>query len=48
MSLIVVEPDAKAATHVPSTWLKSLKLMRPKVKLTEMTVYTFFESLQSW
>ena len=39
------QPDAKAATHVPSTWLKSLKLMRPKVKLTEMTVYTFFREL---
>lgn len=39
------QPDAKAATHVPSTWLKCLKLMRPKVRLTEMTVYTFFREL---
>ena len=39
------QPDAKAATHVPSAWLKCLKLMRPKVKLTEMTVYAFFREL---
>jgi hypothetical protein len=39
------QPDAKAVTHVPSTWLKCLKLMRPKVKLTEMTVYAFFREL---
>lgn len=39
------QPGAKAATHVPSTWLQSLKLMRPKIKLTEMTVYEFFRQL---
>jgi Transposase Tn5 dimerisation domain len=39
------QPEAKAATHVPSTWLQGLKLMRPKIKLTEMTVYEFFRQL---
>ena len=36
---------AKARTHVPATWLKGLKLARPKIKLTEMTVYDFFREL---
>jgi len=36
---------AKARTHVPSNWLKGLKLARPKVKLTEITVYEFFRQL---
>jgi hypothetical protein len=36
---------AKAKTHVPSSWLKCLKLARPKVKLTGMTVYEFFREL---
>lgn len=39
------QKEAKARTHVPSTWLKGLKLARPKVKLTEMTVYEFFREL---
>ena len=39
------QPEAKAATHVPSTWLKGLKLLRPKIKLTAMTVYDFFRQL---
>lgn len=39
------QTDAKARTHVPSAWLKCLKLARPKVKLTEMTVYKFFREL---
>ena len=39
------QPEAKAATHVPSTWLQGLKLARPKLKLTDMTVYTFFREL---
>jgi Transposase Tn5 dimerisation domain len=39
------QPEAKAATHVPSTWLQGLKMMRPKIKLTEMTVYEFFRQL---
>ena len=37
--------EAKAKTHVPSSWLKCLKLARPKAKLTEMTVYDFFREL---
>jgi hypothetical protein len=36
---------AKAKTHVPGSWLKCLKLARPKVKLTDMTVYEFFREL---
>ena len=39
------QPEAKASTHVPSTWLKCLKLIRPKIRLTEMTVYEFFRQL---
>lgn len=39
------QPKAKAATHVPSSWLKCLKLARPKLKLTGMSVYTFFREL---
>jgi len=37
--------EAKAQTHVPSSWLKCLKLARPKLKLTGMTVYEFFRQL---
>lgn len=36
---------AQAKTHVPGSWLKCLKLARPKVKLTDMTVYEFFREL---
>ena len=39
------QPDAKAATHVPKSWLKCLKLARPKTRLTGMTVYEFFREL---
>jgi hypothetical protein len=39
------QPHAKAATHVPSTWLKCLKLARPKLTMTGMSVYTFFREL---
>ena len=39
------QKEAKARTHVPSTWLKVLKLVRPKVKLTGMTVYEFFREI---
>lgn len=37
--------EAKASTHVPSSWLKCLKLVRPKLKITGMSVYTFFREL---
>lgn len=37
--------EAKAKTHVPCSWLKCLKLARPKIKLTDMTVYDFFREL---
>jgi hypothetical protein len=39
------QPEAQAKTHVPSNWLKCLKLARPKIKLTGMTVYQFFREL---
>lgn len=39
------QKKAKARTHVPTTWLKCLKLVRPKIKLTGMTVYEFFREL---
>jgi hypothetical protein len=39
------QPEAKAATHVPSSWLKCLKLARPKLKMTGMSVYIFFREL---
>lgn len=40
------QPAAKASTHVPSSWLKCLKAYRgAKVRLTGMTVYTFFREL---
>lgn len=39
------QPEAKAATHVPSNWLKCLKLLKPKLVLTGMTVYTFIREL---
>ena len=39
------QPEAKAKTHVPSTWLQALKLMRPKLILTQLTVYEFFRQL---
>lgn len=39
------QKQAKARTHVPSAWLKCLKLVRPKVKITDMTVYEFFREL---
>ncbi len=39
------QKEATARTHIPSTWLKCLKLARPKIKLTGMTVYEFFREL---
>jgi hypothetical protein len=39
------QQQAKAKTHVPSNWLKCLKLARPKAKITGMTVYEFFREL---
>lgn len=39
------QKKAKAATHVPSSWLKCLKLAKPKVRLTDLTVYEFFREL---
>ena len=39
------QPHAKAKTHVPATWLKCLKLARPKLTMTGMSVYEFFREL---
>ena len=39
------QPDAKARSHVPSSWIRALSLARPKVKLTGMSVYQFFREL---
>lgn len=39
------QKQAMAATHVPASWLKCLKLTRPKLRMTGMTVYTFFREL---
>ncbi len=39
------QPKLKAKNHVPQHWLKCLKLKRPKVKLTDLTVYDFFREL---
>ena len=37
--------DTKAKTHVPSQWLDCLKKLRPKLKITSITVYEFFREL---
>lgn len=39
------QPEAQAQSHVPATWLKALKLIKPKVKLTGLTVYQFIREL---
>jgi hypothetical protein len=39
------QKTAKARTHVPSTWLKCMKLVRPKLRVADMTVYDFFRNL---
>lgn len=39
------QKTAQARTHVPSKWLRALKLAQPKVKLTGMTVYQFFREI---
>ncbi len=39
------QQDVKAATHIPSSWLKCLKLARPKLRIAGMTVYGFFREI---
>ncbi len=39
------QKEAQAKTHVPAHWLRCMKLARPKLKLTGLTVYTFFREL---
>ena len=38
-------PESAASRRVPSMWLKALKAMRPKLKLSELTAYAFFREL---
>lgn len=39
------QPEAKASTHVPLSWLKALLLLRPQLNSSTMTVYDFFREL---
>lgn len=39
------QPDTRAATHVPASWLRVLKATNPKLAVSRMTVYTFFREL---
>lgn len=39
------QPGARAATHVPASWLRVLKATNPKLAVSRMTVYTFFREL---
>lgn len=37
--------NRRATSHVPATWLKALKLLRPKLAVSNLTVYDFFREL---
>ncbi len=39
------QPEAKASTHVPANWLRCLKLARPRLRVTGLSVYEFFREL---
>ncbi len=39
------QPDAKAVTHVPSSWLKCLQIVKPNLATNKLTVYEFFREL---
>lgn len=39
------EPEAKACNRVPSMWLKVLKKLRPRLQITNLTVYGFFREM---
>lgn len=39
------QPEIKANRHVPSSWLKSLSVLRPELKLSNLTVYDFFREI---
>lgn len=39
------QPRARARTHIPAHWLRCMKLARPKLKLTDLTVYEFIREL---
>lgn len=39
------QPEARAATHVPASWLKCLSLVRPKLTVSKLSVYAFFREL---
>lgn len=40
-----VDRERRAKNHVPSTWLRGLKLLRPQLALSQMTVYEFFREM---
>ena len=39
------QKHAKASTHVPSEWLRCLKIINAKLRIQKMTVYEFFREL---
>lgn len=39
------QPEVKAKRHVPSSWITSLSILRPKLNTTNLTVYEFFREL---
>ena len=39
------QPEARATSHVPASWLRVLKATNPKLAVSQMTVYTFFREL---
>lgn len=40
-----VDRTRRAKNHVPSTWLRGLKLLHPKLSMSNLTVYDFFREL---
>jgi hypothetical protein len=39
------EQTAKAKSHIPSSWLRTLALLQPDLRLSKLTVYEFFREL---
>ena len=39
------EPDQSAERRVPRSWIDALQALRPHIKKTQLTVYTFFREL---
>jgi len=40
-----IQPVAKASADVPANWLRCLKLARPKIRSTGLSVHQFFREL---